>query len=36
MCALAYLLLGTHLGEVIHRQVRDVDDSGRLLWIPDS
>jgi integrase len=34
--ALAYLLLGARAGEVVLRQVRDVDDGGRLLWIPDS
>jgi integrase/recombinase XerC len=34
--SLAYLLLGARAGEVVLRQVRDVDDRGRLLWIPDS
>jgi len=34
--ALAYLLLGARAGEVVLRQVRDVDDGDRLLWIPDS
>lgn len=34
--ALAYLLLGARAGEVVLRQARDVDDGGRLLWIPDS
>lgn len=34
--ALAYLLLGTRAGEVLNRQVRDLDDGGRLLWIPDT
>jgi len=34
--ALAYLLLGARAGEVVLRQVRDLDDGGRLLWIPDS
>jgi integrase len=34
--ALAYLLLGARAGEIVLRQVRDVDDGGRLLWIPDS
>ena len=34
--ALAYLLLGARAGEVVLRQVRDVDDGGRPLWIPDS
>jgi integrase len=30
---LLMLLLGLRCGEVIHRQVRDVDDAGRILWI---
>lgn len=34
--SLAYLILGTRAGEIVHRQVRDLDDGGRLLWIPDS
>lgn len=34
--ALAYLLLGARAGEIVLRQIRDVDDAGRLLWIPDS
>ena len=34
--ALAYLLLGARAGEIVLRQVRDVDDGGRVLWIPDS
>jgi integrase len=34
--ALAYLLLGARAGEVVLRVVRDVDDGGRMLWIPDS
>lgn len=33
---LTYLLLGARAGEVVLRQVRDVDDGGRLFWIPDS
>lgn len=34
--ALAYLLLGARAGEIVLRVVRDVDDGGRMLWIPDS
>ena len=30
---LAYLLLGPRASELVRRPVRDVDDSGRLLWI---
>lgn len=30
---LAYLYLGTRASELIRRDVRDLDDSGRLLWI---
>lgn len=30
------LLLGLRAGEVISRVVRDLDDDGRLLWIPDA
>jgi integrase len=33
MCA---LLLGLRATEITLRQVRDLDDDGRLLWIPDS
>lgn len=33
---LAYLLLGARNGEVTDRAVRDVDDDGRVLWIPDA
>lgn len=36
VAALCYLLLGPRSGEVLSRQVRDVDDSGQVLWIPDS
>lgn len=32
----ATLLLATRASELMTRQVRDVDDDGRLLWIPDS
>lgn len=34
--ALAALLLGVRAGELVDRQVRDLDDGGRLLWIPDA
>lgn len=34
--SLAYLLLGARAGEVVLRHARDVDDGGRVLWIPDS
>jgi integrase len=30
---LAYLLLGPRASELVRRNVRDVDDGGRLLWI---
>lgn len=30
------LLLGARASEIAHRQVRDLDDAGRLLWIPSS
>jgi integrase len=30
------LALGTRSSEVVERDVRDLDDGGRLLWIPDS
>lgn len=36
LAALVTLLLGMRCSEVVSRQVRDVDDGGRLLWIPDS
>ncbi len=36
VCTLAYLLLSTRNGEVVLAHVRDVDDGGRLFWIPDS
>lgn len=34
--ALGYLLLGARAGEIVLRQVRDVDDGGRVLWVPNS
>lgn len=33
---IAALLLGPRSSEVVLRDVRDLDDGGRLLWIPDS
>lgn len=36
VCTLAYLLLGSRNGEVVLAHVRDVDDDGRMFWIPDS
>jgi integrase len=36
VAAMMTLLLGLRCGEVISRVVRDLDDEGRLLWIPDS
>jgi integrase len=30
---LGYLLLGPRASELVHRDVRDVDDEGKLLWI---
>ncbi len=36
VAALMALLLGMRCSEIVNRQVRDVDDAGRLLWIPDS
>lgn len=34
--ALVALLLGMRASEIVSRVVRDLDDEGRLLWIPDS
>jgi integrase len=36
VCTLAYLLLSTRNGEVVLADVRDVDDAGRMFWVPDS
>lgn len=36
IATLAYLLLGVRSSELTTRTVRDLDDDGRLLWIPDS
>ena len=32
---LLQLVLGVRSSEILHRQIRDVDDGGRILWIPD-
>ena len=34
--ALAYLVLGARASELVKRNVRDLDDDGRLLWIEDA
>lgn len=36
IAAMVTLLLGLRCSEVVSRVVRDLDDGGRLLWIPDS
>ena len=36
IAALVTLVMGLRAGEVVNRIVRDLDDEGRLLWIPDS
>ena len=36
VCTLAYLLLSTRNAEVVCGHVRDVDDDGRMFWVPDS
>jgi integrase len=36
IAAMITLLLGLRAFEIVSRVVRDVDDEGRLLWIPDS
>jgi hypothetical protein len=36
VAALVTLVMGLRAGEVVSRIVRDRDDEGRLLWIPDS
>src|SRR6188768_1418107 len=36
IAALVTLVMGMRAGEVVSRIVRDLDDGGRLLWIPDS
>jgi integrase len=36
VAAIVALLMGLRCSEIVSRVVRDLDDSGRLLWIPDS
>ena len=36
VAAIVTLVMGLRAGEVVSRIVRDLDDDGRLLWIPDS
>jgi integrase len=36
VAVLTVLLLATRASEVIERDVRDLDDAGTILWIPDS
>lgn len=36
IAAMMALLLGMRASEIVSRVVRDLDDDGRLLWIPDS
>jgi integrase len=36
VAAMMALLLGMRASEIVSRVVRDLDDDGRLLWIPDS
>jgi len=36
VAALVTLVMGLRAGEVVSRVVRDLDDDGKLLWIPDS
>ena len=36
VAVLTVLLLGNRASEVVERDVRDLDDGGTLLWIPDS
>lgn len=36
VCALAYLLLSTRNAEIVLAHVRDVDDGGRMFWVPDA
>ena len=36
VAAMTCLLMGMRCSEVVSRVVRDLDDEGRLLWIPDS
>jgi integrase len=36
VAALVTLVMGLRAGEVVSRVVRDLDDGGQLIWIPDS
>jgi integrase len=36
IAALMAALMGMRCSEIVRRQVRDLDDGGQLLWIPDS
>ena len=36
VAALLALVMGMRAGEIVSRVVRDLDDDGKLLWIPDS
>ena len=36
MAALLSLVMGMRANEIVSRVVRDLDDEGKLLWIPDS
>jgi integrase len=36
VAAMVALLMGLRASEIVQRVVRDLDDDGRLLWIPDS
>ena len=36
IAAMCSLLMGMRCSEIVERVVRDLDDEGRLLWIPDS
>lgn len=36
MAALLALVMGMRANEIVSRVVRDLDDDGKLLWIPDS
>jgi len=36
VAAMLALLMGMRASEIVQRVVRDVDDDGKLLWIPDS
>jgi integrase len=36
VAAMMTLIMGMRAGEVVSRVVRDIDDDGKLLWIPDA